>query len=594
MREQGIRTGCPPSVRGDGGNGEGRNSRTAGRDENGGGGDDTGSNSDYGNSGGGGLRANDVHRGRAGSAPGRTPHRSERRRSRNTRTRVAVVAAGVAFLGALAPAPGHASTGTESAPRPGTPVRFVPGPCPKTPEPVPGRCGFLEVPENRAHPGGRTVRLTVVVVPTVSARPAGDPVVFMTGGPGADAIDDIPFLIGAGVNKDRDLIVMAQRGTLHAQPNLACPEIDRFYADAVGLRYDAPSTGRRLVRAAKQCRDRLTAHGVELSAYNTTENAADFADLRGALGIHRWNVYGYSYGTDLALTYLRRHPQGTRSFAIDSVVPPQIVSLPWTWDSAGEGINTIFAACAAQPRCKNRYPDLSRTLTRQVRRLEARPLTVMAQPPSGGTPVKVVLDGGALVNLLVANAVPAVDVPAALDELAHGNPERFARARAAGANPAIGEFAHGLTQSVACAEWVPGYSQSDLLAAGRRAFPGWPDSVLAQAPQLPFEQEVCHVWNVPDRTPVQRVTTVSNVPALVLSGTFDAKTGARWGAYAARTLSRSTTVRIPGIGHWVVPQSPCAQSVLASFLARPNAPDTSCVAGLTPKPFTIIPALETP
>ncbi|MFF3448571.1 alpha/beta fold hydrolase [Streptomyces sp. NPDC002667] len=516
------------------------------------------------------------------------------RTASTARIRVAVVAAGVAFVGALAPAPGHAATASGSGSRPGAPARFVPGPCPKTPEPVTGRCGFLEVPENRAHPGGRTIRLTVVVVPAVSAKPAKDPVVFMTGGPGGDAIDDMPFVIGAGVNKDRDLIVMAQRGTLHARPNLACPEIDRFYADAVGLRYDAPSTGRRLVRAADQCRNRLTATGVDLSAYNTTENAADFADLRRALGIHRWNVYGYSYGTDLALTYLRRHPQGTRSVAIDSVVPPQIVSLPWTWDSAQEGINTIFAACAAQPQCRNRYPDLSRTLTRQVRRLEARPLTVMARPPSGGAPVKVVLDGGALVNLLVANAVPAVDVPAALDELAHGNPERFARARAAGATPVIGEFAHGLTQSVACAEWVPGYSQADLLAAGRRAFPGWPDSVLAQAPQLPFEHDVCRVWNVPDRTPVQRVTTVSNVPALVVSGTFDAKTGARWGAYTARTLFRSTTVLIPGIGHWVVPQSPCAQSVLASFLARPNAPDTGCVAGLTPKPFTITPVLETP
>ncbi|MEU6281058.1 alpha/beta fold hydrolase [Streptomyces sp. NPDC047028] len=429
------------------------------------------------------------------------------------------------------------------------------------------------------------------IVPATSAKPAKDPVVFMEGGPGGDAIGAIPFLIDSGVNRDRDLIVMAQRGTLHSQPNLACSEIDRFQAKAVGLRYDAPSTGRLLVRATEQCRKRLTAAGIDLSAYNTTENAADFADLRTALGIGRWNVYGYSYGTDLALTYLRRHPAGIRSVAIDSVAPPQVVSLPWTWDSAREGIDAIFRACAAQPRCNSRYPHLHRTLTEQVRRLAAHPLTVTAEPPGGGDPVKVVLDGGALVNLLVADggALPAVDVPAALDELAHGNPERFARARAAGATPAIGEFAYGLTNSVACSEWVPGFSQRDVLAAGRSNFPGWPDTVLAQAPQLPFQYEACRVWNVPDRTAVQRVATVSTVPALVVSGTFDAKTGASWGLYAARTLSRSTAVLIPGIGHWVVPQSPCAQTVLASFLAQPAAPETGCVAGLAPKPFTITP-----
>ncbi|MFF3115478.1 alpha/beta fold hydrolase [Kitasatospora sp. NPDC057904] len=450
------------------------------------------------------------------------------------------------------------------------------------------------MPENRAaHRHGRTVRLAVAIIPAASATPAGDPVVFMEGGPGGDAFGNIPFLIGAGVNRDRELIVMAQRGTLHSEPNLACPEIDRFYAGAVGLPFNAPSTGELLVRATKECRDRLTAGGVELAAYNTTENAADFADLRTALGIDRWNVYGYSYGTNLALTYLRLHPEGIRSVAIDSVAPPPVVNLPWTWDSFREGLDEVFAACEAQPACKNRYPDLPGTVTEQVRRLEEHPLTLTAQPPGGGNPVTVVLDGGSLVDLLVAKAVPFADLPAALDELAHGNPERFARARAAGATPVIGEFAYGLKESVACGEWVPGYSRADVLAAGRRNFPGWPDAVLAQAPQLPFQYDVCRVWNVPDRTAVQRVATVSDVPALVISGTFDSKTGASWGRYAARTLSRSTVVRIPGIGHWVVPQSCCAQSVLASFLVHPTAPDTACVADLAPAPFSITPETET-
>lgn len=506
-----------------------------------------------------------------------------------------IVAAGLALLGAVGTAPSGAVPTPTVEPRPGGPARFVPGPCPTTPDPIPGHCGTLEVPENRAHRGGRTIKLTVAIVPAASAAPAQDPVVFMEGGPGGEAISAIPFLVGSGVNRDRDLIVMTQRGALYSRPNLACPEMDRFNAKAVGLRYDAPSTGRLLVRAAEECRDRLTADGIRLRNFNTTENAADFADLRKALGIRKWNVYGYSYGTDLALTYLRRHPEGIRSVTIDSVVPAQIVSLPWAWDSAQEGIRAIFAACEAQPACKSRYPGLSRTLTEQVRRLEANPLRLTVQPPGGGSPVKVVLDGGTLINLLVSDggALPSVDVPAALDELAHGNPERFAQAQAAGATPAIGEFAHGLTHSVACSEWAPGFTKADILEAGRRAFPGWPDTVLAHAPQLPFEYDLCRVWNVPDRTAIQRVPTFSEVPTLIISGTFDAKTGASWGPYTGRTLPRSTAVRIPGIGHFVVPQSPCAQRVLASFLTRPSAPDTGCVAGLTPAPFTITPEVET-
>lgn len=124
---------------------------------------------------------------------------------------------------------------------------------------------------------------------------------------------------------------------------------------------------------------------------------------------------------------------------------------------------------------------------------------------------------------------------------------------------------------------------------GAPGLPGWPDTVLVQVPQLPFQYETCRLWDVPDRAAIQRVATTSAVPTLLVSGTFDAKTGASWAKGAARTLSRSTSVVGPGITHWVVPQSPCAQRVLASFLARPTAPDTRCVAGLTPPPFTITP-----
>ncbi|WP_407835247.1 alpha/beta hydrolase [Streptomyces sp. DSM 116496] len=111
----------------------------------------------------------------------------------------------------------------------------------------------------------------------------------------------------------------------------------------------------------------------------------------------------------------------------------------------------------------------------------------------------------------------------------------------------------------------------------------------AKVPQVPFQYPACGIRNVPDRTKVQRVATVSSVPAFVISGTFDVKTGASWAKDAARHLSRSTAVEVPGIGHWVVQQSSCAQSVPTSFLARPTAPDTTCVDGLEPEPFTLVP-----
>ncbi|HEY3675069.1 MAG TPA: alpha/beta hydrolase [Candidatus Tumulicola sp.] len=462
---------------------------------------------------------------------------------------------------------------------------FQSAPCPKTPEPIPAlqqsRCGYLTVPENRSKPKGRTIRLAVAILPSKTKPAKPDPIVFVAGGPGEAAIHDIPFLVDAGINSDRDVIVMDQRGTLYDVPDLNCPELDRFYGEQISLVYDAPSTGRAQAAAALACRKRLAGDGVDLSAYNTTENEADFVDLRRALNLPQWNVYGYSYGTDFALSLMRDHPQGVRSVVIDSVVPPNIVSLPWTWNSTYEGITTIFNDCVSQPACAKKYPNLLATFTKLVQRLEAHPLVRNVVPPQGKTPVKVVLDGGTIVNMLVSNHPKAADVPRAITELANGNPQLFLQTRAAGAHVSeVPEQALGMTHSFVCGEWAPYGGPAAIWRAGKAEFPTWPDSVLINAPQLPFQNELCQAWNVPARPAAQRVRVRSTIPTLIVSGAIDSKTGARWGKYAGETLPNSTYVRIRNVAHWVIVQSPCAQQIFQSFLQKPRAPDTSCAANV--------------
>ena len=184
-----------------------------------------------------------------------------RARARHARRTLAALAVAVlvAALGAavVSRAQAHRKLGDgrpRGAAAAGSIPRFEPGACPRTPEPIAelgkSRCGALVVPEDHARPDGRTIRLSVVIVPARAKSPKPDPVVFMTGGPGEAAVHVIPFLVAAGVNRDRDLIVMGQRGTLYDKPDLNCRELDRFYGRQVGLRWDAPSTGRAQAAAA--------------------------------------------------------------------------------------------------------------------------------------------------------------------------------------------------------------------------------------------------------------------------------------------------------------------------------------------------------
>ncbi len=527
-----------------------------------------------------------------------------RRTARRLRAASAGMATGLLFTGLLvAPAQARPRTDTSTGPRApiGTAARtvgdarFEPGPCPKTPEPIEvlkkARCGTLTVPENRAEPGGRTIRLGVAIVPAATDKPKPDPIVWLAGGPGDDAVGEAKMAIDGGLNRDRDVVLMSQRGTYSADPTLLCPNIDEFNARAVGLVSDAPSTERLHVEATKACRDRLAARGIDLAAYNDTESAADYEDLRAALGVKQWNLFGISYGTHLALVYMRLHPEGLRSVGLDGILPPSRSGSAATWSSARQGFDGLFKACAAQPACNKRYPNLSATFDRLVRQLEAKPVTTTVTLPGSDKPVKVVLDGGALVNWMTSATHVAPQVPRALDELAHGKPQRIAQQWAGGklGPQAVGRVAHGLVYGVFCSEWTPYESQAEALKGGQETFPAFPRSVQAQAPQLAFLRPDCAVWDVPAAAPSIRDATSGDIPTLALSGGFDSQTGADNGPYVARTLSKAKVVTVPYQPHVVIATSKCAQEIAVSFFDDPAAPKTACLSGLKPPQFEIGP-----
>ncbi|MFI1394532.1 alpha/beta fold hydrolase [Streptomyces sp. NPDC020681] len=526
--------------------------------------------------------------------------RASRRRHvvRRLPATLAAVAIGSLVTGLL-------GTSAQAEPRDGAPVgtvartvgeaRFVPGPCPRTADPIPAlegaRCGTLTVPEDRGRRHGRKITLGVAIVPALTSTPASDPIVWFAGGPGDDAVGEAQMAIDGGLNRHRDVIFMSQRGTYSADPVLTCPNIDEFNARVTSLVFGARSTERLHVEATRTCRQQLAGRSVDLAAYNSTESAADYADLRRALGLAKWNVFGISYGTDLALTYMREHPQGIRSVGIDGVLPPSLAGPSLTWSSAREGFDGLFRACAQQPACAGRYPQLPATFERLVRELEARPVTANVTIPERPTPVKAVLDGGALVNWMTSATHVAAGVPRSIDELAQGNPQRIADQWVNGkySPQAIGRLSHGLAYGVFCSEWTPFDSEADVIRAGRRAFPSFPRSVLANGPQLPFLHADCRAWDVPPAPRSFREVTRSKIPTLVMSGGFDSQTGASNGAYAARTLSRATVVTVPYTAHVTFAASPCAQAITLSFFDSPTGPDTGCIAGVQPPQFEIGP-----
>ncbi len=207
------------------------------------------------------------------------------------------------------------------------------------------------------------------------------------------------------------------------------------------------------------------------------------------------------------------------------------------------------------------------------------------------------IDGGALVDWLRNQTYSIPALQAAPDTIAglaagrHDSIEAIAKDRAARAppyHPGAPALGDGLAVGTTCREDQLGTPQ-ELAAAGREAFPGYPVSVQREGiGGWAYVQEDCRdVWKFPAAPESMHEPVVSNIPTLLLSGTFDTLTSLAGAKAAATRLSRATIVSIPGVGHTVSPWSPCAQTIIVAFYAAPDhPPDTSCVDALRPASFT--------
>lgn len=436
-------------------------------------------------------------------------------------------------------------------------------------------CGTLTVPQDRTQPGGATITIPVARQRAQNPQSAMPPLLTLTGGPGGSGLlDGLISYSGLDLNKDRDVIYIDQRGTLRATPFVPCPQVDAVMQSLLAKPYTNPATEAAGTAAVAACSEQFRGQGIDLDVFNSLENAADVASLRLALDIPEWDVYGVSYGSDLALQYLRDYPDGIRAVVADSVVPPQMNLADSLWPNAARGFDALGGACNAQPACQAMLPDLVGTLTAAVSDLDAHP-QVVSVTAGDGPPVDVMVDGYKLVFLVNSASLAAnglVDMPAIIAAAARGDITPAAQLLAASAQPSpIPLVGSGLTYGVFCGEAVAHTSADAMFGAAKKSLPQFPDAVLGLTPQLPWLVGDCAAWNVgavPDRVAQPAHSTV---PVLLLSGGLDGVTPPGNADLAKATLPNAVAVTFPGSGHGVLTQSDCGPAAVTGFLDDPSS-----------------------
>lgn len=439
---------------------------------------------------------------------------------------------------------------------------------------VAAQCATLEVPEDRARPGGRRIRLAIAFVPSDAKKPRPDPVFMLAGGPGQSARESYPSVATAfrGVLRDRHVVLVDQRGTGGSNP-LACRNAEGDNAVGEGVAGDVEAAQ----RFARQCLAELDA---DPRFYTTSDAVLDLEAVRVAIGADEINLVGISYGTRVAQEYLRRYPARVRTLVLDGVVPPQLALGSEHARNLDAALALQFARCDADAQCARQFGSPRATLDGLLADLRAKPRPVTYRDPLTWELRSETLTAQTVAGVARLYAyVPglAAMLPVSLAEAAAGRPEVL-MAQARMIESLVGEqIMHGLQLSVGCSE------DADLLRvdpADEKTLMGttFVETVMAQ----------CSVWPRGTRPADFHDPVHSDRPVLLLSGEFDPVTPPAYGEQVLATLPNGRHLVARGRGHNVM-TSGCMPRLMARFVDSSDAKglDARCLDQLayTP-PFT--------
>jgi pimeloyl-ACP methyl ester carboxylesterase len=246
---------------------------------------------------------------------------------------------------------------------------------------IDARCGTFAVPENRAKPDGRTIRLNVVVIPSLRKPARPDAFTFLAGGPGGAAATEMPstsLAIWSTVHEHHDILLVDQRGT-GGSNELSCARPKHpLTTEAEGRTFIA------------HC---LAALKGDPRFYGTPEAMDDLDAVRAALGYTSLDVYGTSYGATAAQTFLRRHPSSVRTMFLDGGTFVDVPFYSRFAPNAQRALGLLAKRCAADIACRTHFPKWTQQLRTLVARWNRRPVELGAKGDISGDGLAGVVQG---------------------------------------------------------------------------------------------------------------------------------------------------------------------------------------------------------
>ena len=456
----------------------------------------------------------------------------------------------------------------------GSPV-VVPGPSdlkrelePCSPFDIAGSmlCGTYTVYEDRDAGAGRTIDINVLVVKAIEADAEPDPVVYFEGGPGGSSVATARFIAGrlAGVHQRRDLVFIDQRGT-GGSGRLACnTALPGGEVSLFGTLFPDDH-----IRA---CADRLSADA-DLRQYSTPIAVDDIDEVLEWLGYEKVNLFGTSYGTRIALVFLRRHPERVRTTLVNGVASPHVNVHLFDALNVDRSLEWLFEDCDQDAACAARHPNLRANLDTLAARFDQGPAKVEARL-SDGTTARASFSRGdfgyAIRGMLYGDLAGSIAAWTA-EAIETGGWSNFPSYYVQRSRWVASLFATGMHLSVFCAEDIPFMTDADVAEHSEGTLLG--ESLIRRY------ERACERWPRGAIPANYHDLVSSELPVLIISGERDPATPVTWGDEIRAGLPNSRHVVVPDAGH--VPLTPCVLDLQNRFIETGSVADldTGCVGG---------------
>ncbi len=407
------------------------------------------------------------------------------------------------------------------------------------------------------------------------------PIYALTGGPGAGATRGAKGVLDSFAEfSDREIVIIDQRGTGKSN-GLDCVRYDlESTPDAFQEMFEKPFFDPARFRS---CMDELSKRA-DLRFYTTSLIADDIDDLRDALGHEQIILHGESYGTTLALEFIRRHGAHVRSAILAGVAPPSILHTETLAQDMDAMLEALFAACEADAACNAAFPAFRREFREIADRVRAAPIEVSLPHTLTNEPTLVRVRYPELmiaVRYALYSTRNSAGLPLAVHE-AHGGDFRRLTALLPQLLFRLAEIGdEGMWASVRCAEEFPYIDDKAARAAAADAYLG--------TERLDSGQAICRFWPRGRAAANFHQPVKSDVPALLLAGEVDAATPPWMAVEAAKHLANAELVIVPNSSHWELNGTACMETIMGVFLEKSalGDEDRACLAAIMRPPFTL-------